>query len=137
MSGATDEITAGCKSGRARGYITDYRPYAKTRALLDQAQAVLDEYRDHWPLTCRQIFYRMVGAHGYDKSEQAYNRLISHLANARRAKVVPFYAIRDDGVTTRWREHFDSRDDFLRHLRGMGQRYKRNKLAEQELHIEV
>lgn len=125
------------KVPRSCGYITSYNPQAKTRALLDQVQAVLDEYRDHWPLTCRQIFYRMVGAHGYDKSEAAYGRLCHHLANARRARVIPFHAIRDDGVTTYRREHFDSRDDFLRHLRGMGQRYKRNKLAEQDVHIEV
>ncbi|WP_240611616.1 hypothetical protein [Roseovarius nitratireducens] len=133
----TDQIAAGCKSGRARGYISDYRPYAKTRALLDQVQAVLDEYRQYWPLTCRQIFYRMVGAHGYDKSESAYGRLCNHLANARRARFIPFDAIRDDGVTTYRRDHFDDRDDFLRHVRSMGRRYTRNKLASQELHIEV
>lgn len=134
---AGDEIAAGCKSGRARGYIEDYRPYAKTRALLDQAQAVLDEYRQYWPLTCRQIFYRMVGAHGYDKTEAAYGRLCNHLANARRARVIPFDAIRDDGVTTFRQEHFDDRDDFLRHVRWMGQRYTRNKLAAQDVHVEV
>jgi hypothetical protein len=149
MSGASAENQASLKNDscenqaslkkvpRNCGYIIGYNPQAKTRALLDQVQAVLDEYRDHWPLTCRQIFYRMVGARGYDKSETAYGRLCHHLANARRARVIPFEAIRDDGVTTYLREHFDDRDDFLRHLRGMGQRYKRNKLAEQELHIEV
>src|SRR6056297_1433516 len=115
--------TAGRKTGRNRGYIAGYRPQTRTRELLDQAQAVLDEYRDYWPLTCRQIFYRMVGAHGYDKTEAAYGRLCHHLANARRARLIPFYAIRDDGVTTYRREHFDSRDDFLRHLRGMAERY--------------
>jgi len=137
MTGRIEEIAAGCKSGRARGYISDYRPYAKTRALLDQAQAVLDEYRQYWPLTCRQIFYRMVGAHGYDKSESAYGRLCNHLANARRGGLIPFRAIRDDGVATYHRDHFDDRDDFLRHVRSMGQRYTRNKLAGQDIHIEV
>lgn len=131
------EIAAGCKSGRARGYIEEYRPYAKTRALLDDVQQVLDEYRQYWPLTCRQIFYRMVGAHGYDKSEAAYGRLCNHLANARRGLLLPFDAIRDDGVTTYRRDHFDDRDDFLRHVRGMGQRYTRNKLSAQDVHIEV
>jgi hypothetical protein len=122
MSRQIGQIAASCNSGRARGYIEEYRPYAKTRALFDQVQVVLDEYREYWPLTCRQIFYRMVGAHGYDKSESAYGRLCNYLANARRARVIPFYAIRDD---------------FLRHVRSMGQRYTRNKLAGQELHIEV
>ena len=138
MSGPIGQNQASLKKvPRNRGYLTSYNPQAKTRALLEQAQAVLAEYRAHWPLTCRQIFYRMVGAHGYDKSETAYGRLCHHLANARRARLIPFNAIRDDGVTTYRREHFDSRDDFLRHLRSMGRRYTRNKLAGQELHIEV
>ena len=132
-----DQIAAGCKSGRARGYIADYRPYAKTRALLDQAQAVLDEYSEYWPLTCRQIFYRMVGAHGYAKSESAYGRLCNHLANARRGKLIPFSAIRDDGVTTHPRQHFDDSDAFLRRMRTMAKSYTRNKLTGQDMHIEV
>lgn len=122
---------------RNRGYIDDYKPSAKTRALLEQAQAVLDEYRQYWPLTCRQIFYRMVGAHGYDKTEAAYGRLCHHLANARRGKVIPFAAIRDDGVTTYRRDHFEDRDGFIRHVRRLGQNYTRDKLAGQEVHIEV
>ncbi len=136
LKNPADVNQASLKKGK-RGYTTDYAPRAKTRALLDQAQAVLDEYREYWPLTIRQIFYRMVGAHGYDKSEAAYNRLCHHLANARRARIIPFHAIRDDGVTTYRRDHFEDRDDFLRHVRGMGKRYTRNKLSGQELHIEV
>lgn len=122
---------------RNRGYIDTYKPSAKTRALLEQAQAVLDEYRRFWPLTCRQIFYRMVGAHGYDKTESAYGRLCHHLANARRGQVIPFDAIRDDGMTTFTMDHFDDHDDFLRHVRELGEGYTRNKLAAQDVHIEV
>ena len=33
---------------------------------------------DHLSLTIRQIFYRLVGAHGYEKTEQAYDRLIEY-----------------------------------------------------------
>lgn len=122
---------------RSCGYITDYNPRAKTRVLLDRVQDVLDEYRAYWPLTCRQIFYRLVGAHGYDKSEAAYNRLCHHLANARRARLIPFHAIRDDGVTTFNYGHFDDSDAFLRYVRGLGRHYTRNKLAAQDVHIEV
>lgn len=131
------ELPACRKSERPRGYIEDYRVYAKTQALLDQARAVLEEYTDYWPLTCRQIFYRMVGAHGYPKDEAAYGRLCHHLANARRGRLIPYDAIRDDGVTTYRRDHFDDRDCFIRHVRQLGERYTRNKLAGQELHIEV
>lgn len=131
------EVTAGRKTSRARGYIANYAPQAKTRELLAQAQAVLEEYREYWPLTCRQIFYRMVGAHGYDKTEAAYGRLCHHLANARRGGLISFDAIRDDGVTTYRLGHFDDKDAFLRHVHRLGKKYKRNRLAAQEYHIEV
>ena len=130
-------ITASPKTTRPRGYIENYTPQAKTRELLAQAQAVLDEYRQYWPLTCRQIFYRLVGVYDFDKSETAYSRLCHHLANARRARLIPFYAIRDDGVTSYRRDHFDDKDAFLRHVRYLGESYTRNKLADQDYHIEV
>lgn len=133
----SDEITASRKTGRARGYIENYRPQAKTLELLEQVKDVLDEYRQYWPLTCRQIFYRMVGAHGYDKTEAAYSRLCHHIANARRGRFISFDAIRDDGVTTYRLGHFDDREAFLRHVRNLGRRYTRNKLTGQDLHIEV
>ena len=132
-----DKVTASRKNARPRGYIIGYRPQARTRELLDSAQAVLAEYAEFWPLTCRQIFYRMVGAHGYDKTEAAYGRLCHHLANARRAREIPFDAIRDDGVTTYALGHFDDHEHFLRHVRELGESYTRNKLVGQELHIEV
>lgn len=135
--GCVGEITASRKTGRARGYITDYRPQAKTRDLLEQVQTVLDEYRRFWPLTCRQIFYRLVGAHRFDKTEAAYERLCNHLSNARRARVIPFNAIRDDGVTSYSMNHFDDRDAFLYHVRRLGENYTRNKLAGQGIHLEV
>ena len=122
---------------RNRGYITNYNPQRKTVELLDQVKAVLDEYREFWPLTCRQIFYRMVRAHGFDKTEAAYKRLCDHLAKARRGRYIPFAAIRDDGTSTYNLDHFNDRDDFLRHVRELGENYTRNKLAEQDVHLEV
>ena len=39
--------------------------------LLEQVRSILAEYADYLPLTVRQVFYRLVGVHGYDKTEQA------------------------------------------------------------------
>ena len=55
---------------RPRGPVSDWTPQATTVALLAQVDAVLDEYRDHLPLTCRQVFYRLVGTVGYAKDEK-------------------------------------------------------------------
>ena len=69
---------------RVRG-LAPWQPQRATIDLLDKVQAVLVEYAQYLPLTIRQIFYRLVGAHGYDKTEQAYSRLGEHLNRARRA----------------------------------------------------
>jgi len=47
----------------------------------------------------RQIFYRLIGAHGYPKSERAYKNLGEKLNRARRAGIIPFNSVRDDGIT--------------------------------------
>jgi hypothetical protein len=89
--------------GRSRGFI-DWQPRAESRALLSQVEAVLDEYRAYLPLTCRQVFYRLVGAHRYEKSENAYGRMLGVLSNARRSRLLPFNAIRDGqtNITHPW-----------------------------------
>src|SRR5215468_7637090 len=81
---------------RVRGF-APWAPRGATAQLLDQVRAVLGEYEDYLPLTIRQIFYRLVGAHQYDKTEQAYERLCEHLNRARRARLISMDVIRDDG----------------------------------------
>jgi hypothetical protein len=138
MSASANSTACRKNPGRARGYIENYRPQTKTRALLADVEMVLDEYRAYWPLTCRQIFYRLVStSEVYPKTETFYGNLCHHLANARRGRLIPFGAIRDDGMTTYRLDHFDDEEHFLRHVRHLGQNYTRNKLAGQELHVEI
>jgi hypothetical protein len=61
------------KRVRVRGF-APWVPRGHTLRLLDQVRAVLGEYEDYLPLTIRQIFYRLVGAHNYEKEERAYER---------------------------------------------------------------
>src|SRR5262245_4766317 len=97
---------------RVRGFAA-WKPSQETLALLEQVQAVLTEYADYLPLTCRQVFYRLVGAHGYGNTEQAYGRLCETLNRARRAGLVSMADIRDDGgkriEPSSWRDG----EDFL------------------------
>jgi len=84
---------------RPRGF-APWSPRQDTLELLARVNAVLGEYQDHLPLTLRQIFYRLVGAHGYEKTERAYERLGEHVVRARRARLIPMESIRDDGGAT-------------------------------------
>jgi len=121
---------------RPRG-LAEWRPQAKTRLLLNQVQAVLAEYADHLPLTLRQVFYRLVGAYDYDKTEAAYERLAEALNRARRAGIVPFEAIRDDGVTVEAPLGFTGLPDFGRTVRGLAGNYRRDRLEGQPAAVEV
>ncbi len=83
-------------STRVRG-LAPWNPKAATMAVLHSVNTVLEEYRTYLPMTARQVFYRLVGAHGYDKTERAYSRLLEYLNRGRRAGLIPWSSIRDDG----------------------------------------
>jgi hypothetical protein len=103
---------------RPRG-LAAWAPQRKTLKLLDVIRSVLAEYADYLPLAIRQIFYRLVGAHDYVKTEKAYHNLCELLNRARRAGVIPFDAIRDDGITLAeplaWKDAAELIDTFLVH----------------------
>ena len=100
------------KRTRPRGFVS-WTPSPQSTALLDQVNAILDEYRAYLPLTVRQVFYRLVGAHDYEKTERAYMRLCELMNRARRARIISMNAIRDDGgqkiEPVMWRDE----EDFL------------------------
>jgi hypothetical protein len=96
---------------RVRG-MAPWEPRAKTLPLLENMNAVLETYAEQLPLTLRQIFYRLVAAYGYDKTENAYASLGETLNRARRGGQIPFEAIRDDGITAVWPREFLSPEDF-------------------------
>ena len=62
------------KATRPRGFVP-WRPQRPTIELIEQVRIILLEYDQYLPLTLRQVFYRLVGAHGFEKTEQSYSRL--------------------------------------------------------------
>jgi hypothetical protein len=96
--------------------MASWAPRTKTQPLLESVHEILAQYREQLPLTLRQVFYRLVAAFDYEKTENAYERLGETLNRARRAQVVPFDAIRDDGATALWPREFLSPEDFWQML---------------------
>jgi hypothetical protein len=107
---------------RVRGF-APWNPHGATLQLLDQVRAVLGEYENYLPLTIRQIFYRLVGAHRYEKTEQAYERLIEALNRARRARLISFDAIRDDTSVVSEPDHWRSEAQFWATIRQMAKNF--------------
>jgi hypothetical protein len=99
---------------RVRG-LADWHPQRATRDLLDTIRAVLTEYSKYLPLTLRQLFYRLVGAHGYDKTEKAYGRLGECMNRARRDGRIDFDAIRDDDAEIATRTGWESPHQLIEH----------------------
>jgi hypothetical protein len=44
--------------------LAPWKPKAPTQPLVQAIDRVLDEYRDFWPLTARQVYYRLIGLGG-------------------------------------------------------------------------
>lgn len=81
-----------------RGYI-DWRPSGKTKRKLAVVNDVLETYREHLPLTLRQIFYILVARMVIEKTKKEYANLSYMLCKARRARLIPFAQIHDQGST--------------------------------------
>lgn len=123
---------------RPKGFTTTdtWRPV--TWQLVRQAQEVLESYRAYLPLTARQIFYRMVAAFDYEKTEQAYGRLCEALVKARRAQVIPFSAIRDDGTEEAGSSGgYESTVDWWKTVEDHASYYRRDRMEGQPVAIEV
>lgn len=110
------------KRTRARG-LAAWKPRAESLALLNDVRAVLAEYRDHLPMTLRQAFYRLV-SRGFPKDERAYSRLGDMLNRARRAGLIPWHTIRDDGGQWTGGGGWESAAQWLRATRGSAERFR-------------
>lgn len=119
---------------RPRGF-ADWNPRSDTLALVAQVQGVLDEYSAHLPLTVRQVFYRLVGTQGFDKTERAYARLCETVNRARRARLLPFAAFRDDGGSRHGGDGYDSPAHFLRGLRWQAEGFTLDRQQGQPLRL--
>jgi len=101
---------------RKKGWHLDWRPQKKTMVLIENVQAILEENAAYLPMTLRQIFYQLVVRDQIPKTETGYNSMTDHLVSARRAKMIPFSSIRDDGFTGSLYVGWDSADDYINGL---------------------
>ena len=124
------------RHGRPRGYI-EWRPRAKTARLVDAVTGVLDEYSDYLPMTIRQIFYRLFVTIDYEKTERGYARLCETLNRARRAQLIPFDSIRDDGFHRTNFVGWDSIDQAKGYLKREAAKYRIDRQRDQDSRLVV
>ena len=123
-------------STRVRGF-APWNPIQTTLDVVGQVQAILAEYAAYLPMTNRQIFYRLVGTRGYPKTEQAYARLCEYLNRARRAGMIDFSAIRDDGTQSEGGTGYSGVEHWMRSIRYYAEGYSHNLTEVQRYHREL
>ncbi|HTA99827.1 MAG TPA: hypothetical protein VK804_05055 [Bradyrhizobium sp.] len=128
------DLLGGAERGRTRprGF-TDWNPNGVSLALLAQVREVLLEY--YLPLTLRQVYYRLVGAHGYPKDDRAYGRLGEMLNRARGAKLIPVNAIRDGGGTRIDPESWRDAEQYLHAVRSQASTLQLDRTEGQSVHL--
>ena len=124
------------KRTRPRGF-APWTPRPASLELVQNVQAVLADYADHLPLTIRQVFYRLVATQGFDKTETAYARLCETVNRARRAGLIRFAAIRDDGPARyEWISYADPAS-FLAEMQADAQRFRLDRQSGQAVRLWV
>jgi hypothetical protein len=142
LSGRPDDLAAKLLGGvarrhaRKRGFVP-WEPKEGTKAILAQINEVLEEYAAYLPLTCRQVFYRLVGTHGYPKTEGDYARLCEILNRARRAQLINMDAIRDDGGQSMGGPGWKSVDQFIHSIRRQATELRLDRTTGQPIRLAV
>lgn len=115
---------------RPRGWAA-WNPHPKTRAKLDQVSEILSTNAEYLPLSLRQVFYLGVSAYEWPKTENEYSSLLDMMNRARRAGLIQFDAIRDDGITQKRAIVYDDADQLLRIFRSSVANFRLDPMIDQ------
>lgn len=107
----------------------------KTRALIDQALIVIDEYRERgFTLTVRQLYYQFVARDWLKNTFNNYQRLASVVDDARKAGLIPWDAIEDRTRFLRGINTYSTPRDYMQSL---VDGYHEDIWRDQDYHVEV
>ena len=107
-------------------------------AKLDKVKEVLNQYREYWPLTLRQVYYQLVSKQFIENKDTEYKMLSKLLKYARIDKYIPWNAIEDRVRAVHSYRGFDDKDSFIyQELSKFLTGYHRNLVQSQDVFIEV
>jgi hypothetical protein len=119
------------------------------RPFLEAVGRILEEQREYWPLSDRQIHYRLLGEDAplthaskgdsrYVNDKTSYRKLTDLLARARINALIPWQAIEDSTRPVDLHTAFANPAEFFRQeLNNFLRGYWRNRLQSQPDHIEI
>ena len=136
---AIDPSVIGCR----------YQISAAKQPLLDAVLEILNEQRAYWPLSVRQVHYRLLGPSAplihaskpdsrYRNDKASYRAAIDILARGRVAGLIPWGAIDDLTRPVDLDKAFSNTSHFLRkQFKNFLKGYWRDRLQSQPYHIEI
>ncbi len=129
------QLTAGRnKRSRPVGY-APWAPRAATLEVLDQILSVLDDHRDYWPITPRQVLYRLMGRGQATKADA--ERIGDYLVRGRRAGLIPWEAIGDGRTESKVPIVCDDPEAFFAEMRQSASVYQLDRQEGQPVYIEM
>jgi hypothetical protein len=85
----------------------------RAEAELAGIRAVLADLADYWPVTLRQVYYRLVAAGTIENNRGAYGKLSRTLTKARLDGLVPWAALEDRARSTLVSDGWADRGEFV------------------------
>jgi len=122
------------RRSRPVGY-APWTPRGETREMLDRITSVLDDHAEYWPITPRQVLYRLMGRGEAVKDDG--DRIGEYLARGRRAGMIPWLAIGDDRTEAAFPTVCDDPEAFFAEMRQSASVYRLDRQSGQPVYIEL
>ena len=88
--------------------------HAKSRALIDRANGIIDGYQaSGYDLSVRQLYYQLVSGNVIPNSAKSYTNLVNLIGDARLAGLIDWDAIVDRSRATEANSHWSSPKDII------------------------
>ncbi len=131
-------VTAGRDNGKRRSRPVGYaawNPRGETQEALGRILAVLDDHADYWPITPRQVLYRLMGRG--EATKQDAEKIGEYLNRGRRAGMIPWEAIGDGRTESKFPIVCDDPEAFFAEMRQSASVYQLDRQEGQALYIEI
>jgi len=97
----------------------------------------LNELEDYWPLTLRQLYYRLVAKLIIPNNLNSYKKLSDVVTRLRRFEILPWEVIEDRTRKVSDKRGFQSTSEYLRAILKDFERYDRCLVQNQENYVEI
>jgi hypothetical protein len=127
-------MSATKRRSRPIGY-APWSPRGETLEAIDRIRSVLDDHLDYWPITPRQVLYRLMGRGEAAKADA--DKIGEYLNRGRRAGLIPWDAIGDGRTESKAPVVCSDPEAFFAEMRQSASVYRLDRQEGQDTYIEM